>query len=210
MIIVVLLIEDISLQVHPSTLIGWYDIDCEQNGGNLFHFPALLTAYFAPLAGNLPQMCSLKALISFIINFCIIRKELRGKFKVKTPFRLPFEVMQIVFLGLFRLRIFSGCGQHHPSAGGHSGISSSPATGRALSCSTPTPSSTAACIPARRPTRPSPPLPRTAETLSTSIPWHRAPIGARHVIDGRTSTQVFRPRGGSALPKAKFIAHSSP
>ncbi len=47
-------------QVHPSTLIAWYEIDLERNQGRIHYFPTLLGAYFAPVQHNLPPICSLK------------------------------------------------------------------------------------------------------------------------------------------------------
>ncbi len=67
-------------QVHPSTLIAWYEIDLERNGNKLSNFPLLLNAYFGSHASLLPRMCSLNALVAFIISYSI-ETRFRGRFK---------------------------------------------------------------------------------------------------------------------------------
>ena len=34
------------IQVHPATMLGWYDYDRNKNNGHIVHFPIVIKAYF--------------------------------------------------------------------------------------------------------------------------------------------------------------------
>ncbi len=73
-------------QVHPSTLVAWFEIESERNGGSIPHFPTLLTAYFTQHQSHLPPSVALKFLVTLIVSFCI-ETTLKGVFKLPEAYK---------------------------------------------------------------------------------------------------------------------------
>ena len=60
-IFTIMMIKDLSVQVHPATMLGWYDHDRKRNNGITVHLPLVLRAYFKCIeikvgCSNTPQI----------------------------------------------------------------------------------------------------------------------------------------------------------
>ena len=52
------------IQVHPATMLGWYDHDRNKNNGMTVHLPLVLKAYFKCIE---IKVCEGKTLESYIL-----------------------------------------------------------------------------------------------------------------------------------------------